>query len=79
MTTKTETDSLIAERLREAMKTQERSVAWVARKSGMSERRIARRLKGEVSFTVDELATIADALGLHEASFMPAYEQGSIA
>ena len=79
MTTKTETTLLIAERVRATMQTRERSLAWLARKTGISERRLARRLKSDVSFTVDDLATIADALGVHEATFMPSYERGSAA
>ena len=79
MTTKAETGSLLAERVRDTMQAHERSVSWVARKTGISERRLARRLKVEVHFTVDELATIADALGVSPATLLPSYEQGSIA
>lgn len=43
---------------------QDRSAAWLARRTGLDEAALGRRLRGETPIDVDELAAIAAALGV---------------
>lgn len=79
MTTKDDFSLYVAGRVREEMRKSERSVAWVAKKCGISTERLHRRLHAKVAFTVDELHDVADALGVDTHAFIPTPKRGSAA
>ena len=53
-----------------AIRAQERSVAWVARKAEMRAHVLRSRVRAETDFTVDEIAKVAKILGLDVASLV---------
>lgn len=60
-----------AAKVAQAMRGGERSVAWVADRTGMSRTTLRRKLGGGVDFTVSELGRIAGALGVHPYELLP--------
>ena len=48
------------------------SQTQVGRALGITQQAVSRRLKGEVDFTVTELATVAELLGVETATLLPA-------
>jgi hypothetical protein len=61
----------IAQRLEAARVASDRSVAWSARKAGMSASSLRRKLDGEADFYVWEVARLATAYGRPMSDFLP--------
>ena len=68
MDTTTETVTAVAG----AMDTADRSKKWTADKSGIAYATFNRKMHGGGDFTVQEVARIAAALGVHPIELMPA-------
>lgn len=66
-------DRIEVAKLVEAARTEaDRSVAWLARKAGISASSLRRKLDGEADFYLWEIARIAGALGRKMSEFLPA-------
>jgi ribosome-binding protein aMBF1 (putative translation factor) len=53
-----------------AIRAQERSVAWVARKAEMRDHVLRSRVRAETDFTAEEIAKVAKVLGLNLLSLV---------
>lgn len=65
------TEQTAADRVRDAIRLAERSVAWTALKAGMSPTTLTRRLNGGPDFTVTELAKLARVLDTTPGALLP--------
>lgn len=64
-------DLLLRTRITELLHAQHRSVSWLSRQTGISDKRLHRRLSGQTTFRLGELGTIAMALDVHWADLFP--------
>lgn len=67
----TNTRSAIAAEVRAALARKGQSAAWLAVEAGISKAALSRKLRGEVSFTVEELVLVADALDVEPDALLP--------
>jgi transcriptional regulator with XRE-family HTH domain len=65
--------------LLDVLERQERTVAWLARKCGLSTSYVGRMLKGERPITTEFKAAAADVLGLPESALFLADEPAEVA
>ncbi|AYF29265.1 hypothetical protein CSH63_17695 [Micromonospora tulbaghiae] len=61
-----------AEEIRVLLARKRMSATELARRAGMKQSTLARRMTGEVAFNLDELELIADALNVPVLSLLPA-------
>lgn len=67
----TNTRSAIAAEARAALARKGQSAAWLAEDAGISKAALSRKLRGEVSFTVEELVLVAEALAVEPDALLP--------
>lgn len=67
-----ETDDQISELVRAALAENGMSASEMARRIGVTQPYMARRLGGDVPWRINELTAVADALGVPLAKFLPA-------
>lgn len=65
-------DQELIEKIATAIAAEERTLSWVADKTGIARVTLGRKMKGGASFTVPEVARIAEALKIEPASLLPA-------
>ena len=75
----TDTRAAVAAEVRAAIARSGRSDAEVASAAGIHRATISRRLRGETSFTVEELVALAVALDVSVADLLPKSRVGSAA
>ena len=63
-------DTTLAAEMRAALAREQRSQAWLAEKAQISTSALARKLRGETSFTIEELIRCSRALGLNAADLL---------
>jgi len=71
MVTPDQFSDMVAERISAAITRADRTRAWVARNAGIPATTFGRKLNGDTSFTVRELARIAQVLGIKESDLLP--------
>lgn len=71
MDTTPNTRSAVAAEVRASLGRAGRSAAWLAQSAGISRAALSRKLRGDVSFTVEELVLVALALGVEPDTFLP--------
>lgn len=64
-------DQELIEKIATAIAAEERTLSWVADKTGIARVTLGRKMKGGASFTVPEVARIAEALKVDPASLLP--------
>ncbi len=67
-------DHNLAGELRAALGREQRSQRWLSEKTGISPTALGRKLRGDTSFTIDELLDVAHALGVSAASIIEAID-----
>lgn len=70
----TTTRSAIAAEVRAALARKGQSAAWLAEEAGISKAALSRKLRGDVSFTVEELVLVAIALAIEPEVLLPRAE-----
>ena len=68
----TSTRNSIAAEVRADLARKQMSAAELSRETGISKAALSRKLRGESSFTVEELLTVADATGIGADSYIAA-------
>lgn len=66
-----DTKRVVAEKVDTAIRSNERTVAWVARKTGMRDGVLRTRVNAEIAFNVEEIGNVAQALGVPVSSLLP--------
>lgn len=61
----------VAAEVRAHLGRQAKSQRWLSEQTGIGAPGLSRRLKGDRAFTLDELACIADALGVPMSALLP--------
>ena len=61
----------VAREVSAAIARAERSCAWVAKRTGIPNTTLGRKMRGHAPFNVEELAKIADVLGVRLGSLAP--------
>ena len=69
-------NELVAEEIRVLLARRRISASDLARKTGMTQRAVSRRLTGEKVIDVDDLASIANALGVDVVDLLPRSAEG---
>ena len=62
----------IAAEVRASLARANRPAAWLADRAGISKTALSLKLKAQRSFTVEELLSVADALGIDADTLLPA-------
>jgi transcriptional regulator with XRE-family HTH domain len=68
----------VAEEIRVLLARRMMSASELGRRVGMTQPYISRRLTGETAFDIDDLAKIADALGVEVAELLPRPNEGRL-
>ncbi len=71
-------NDLVAEEIRVLLARRRMSASDLARQTGMTQRAISRRLTGEKVIDVDDLAKIAEALGVEAVELLPRISEGTV-
>jgi len=64
----------LAGELRATLAREQRSQLWLSQKTGINPTTLGRKLRGDVSFSTDELMDVASALGMSAAGFIAKIE-----
>lgn len=67
-------DTSIPAELRATLAREQRSQRWLAEKSGISPAALSRKMRGDTSFTLDELLSVTHALGVSAADLIATIE-----
>ena len=70
----TDTRSVVAAEVRASLARKGESAAWLAETTAISKAALSRKLRGDTSFTVEEIVSIALALDADPAKLLPAAE-----
>lgn len=70
-------NATVAERVRDELRRQERSQAWLARQTDQTAVYITRRLKGDVPIDLHDLQAYASALGVPLSSLLPSDDKAT--
>ena len=62
----TDTRSAVAAEVRASLARKGETAAWLSESAGISKTALSRKLRGDVSFTAEELLSVADALGIDD-------------
>ena len=65
------TREAIAAEVRASLARSAQSALWLAERSGISKTSLSLKLKGQRSFSVEELLAVADALGIDAGALLP--------
>ena len=68
----TDTRSAVAAEVRASLARKGETAAWLSESAGISKTALSRKLRGDVSFTVEEVVAVADALGIDADTLLPA-------
>lgn len=71
-------NEFVAEEIRALLARRRMSASDLARKTGMTQRAISRRLTGEKVIDVDDLQSIAEALDVELAALLPRANEGRV-
>lgn len=70
----TDTRSVVAAEVRASLARKGESAAWLAEATGISKAALSRKLRGDTSFTVEEVVAVAVALSVDPVILLPAAE-----